>query len=1048
MLSPYDSALLQVAMQNGAINSEDMMEVVNFKVRQAPGASISDLLVDRGLMSEATVAKLAKQIDPGFAASQSHKFRPITGRTPPHPAPIQPPDPWQSPGVGSLSATTAAPRPSPENHQRTPLWPQPVLDGPQGMPDTRPANPIQQAAPDATTERVPLQPLKTQAKKAYRWPIEIGSSIGNYTVKSVLGKGGMGQVFRVRHERLERDYALKVLLPAGASNPRLLARFRHEARATARLRHPNIVSVHEVGEDDGINFFTMDIVDGQPLSDAIRSTPLAVDVVADMMRKITGALHHAHREGVIHRDMKPSNIILSKEGEPFVMDFGLAKELHAETRLTRTGTAVGTLAYMPPEQAQGRRDLIGPKADIYSLGVTLYECLTGKLPFVADSAPVLIAKLINEEPIPPHRRDPSVPEAISLITMQAMAKDPARRYGTAMDLCRDLERFLDGEPIAAQGVSLWEVVLNRARKNKPAAVLSLVLVVLVVGIVAWFSWRNYQQKRAFDIKLAEAEAFEESGDWDAALETYNMLIGQNPQDGRPHLGVDRVRGELAAAQALRAALFVREGQDLLRERDRIEQLLEADRRWVSKVGSEVDPAAPVEAKQELFEAREALREREWKAIELRARAVAKFHRGLGLDPGNGLARDELRRLYWEEYGAAESGGDLEALPGLKAQLELYSDGEAGLDAGGSFQLSSTPEGAEAFLFRFEDQGLRRVPVPFHPLRGRVETLGSPQAQGVEGPDVLALAGSNSLGRTPLPRIELEQGSYLLVLRRPGQRDTRLPLYIGRGSEWLNNLRLLSEQEIGEDFVYVPADNALLGGDRQAFQSLTRNPDKPETFVDGYLIGAHEITQAAYAEFLEHQDCGRDGVDLRFVPRRSDVSGPLWTRGPDAWSFEGDPQLPVHNISHADAVAYCAWRSHREGISYRLPTSEEWEKAARGVDGRFFVWGNEFEASFCLNGFGRPGGAPLEAVGSYPYDSSVYGVQDLCGSVREFCENRFRYVDLPLYGREESTLMEVRGGAWTYMTEVTYMRLCTRLAYPDTRVRPFFGFRLVKELPNP
>ncbi len=1033
MLSPHDSALLQFAMQNGAINSADMMEIVNFKLKQAPDCSIGELLVERGFLTPDAVRDLSAHVEQSFSRSDGAKFRPITGRTPPHPAPVPRP-PWSAPGSGGFADTQA--------------------------PATRPNHPLPGAGEDSRPTQVTrvadsaVPGPKPPPPRATRWPIELGSRIGQYTVKSVLGKGGMGQVFRVRHEQLERDYALKVLLPTGASNPRLLARFRHEARATARLRHPNIVAVHEVGEDDGVNYFTMDVIEGRPLNKIVREGSLTVSDSVEMLRKIAAALHHAHREGVIHRDMKPSNIIVNEEGEPFVMDFGLAKELHAVTQLTRTGTAVGTLAYMPPEQAQGRRDLIGPKSDIYSLGVTLYECLTGKLPFVADSAPVLIAKLINTEPVPPHKREPTVPEPISRICLKAMAKDPAHRYGTAMDLCRDLERFQDGEPIAAQGLSLWEQALIQIRKNKPAAFLAGALAGLVLCLIIWFSWQAYAARRAYAAVLQDAKRAEAGGELEQAQALYLQLIGQAPEDGRAHLGVQRVRAELAQAQKERAAAFVAEGREHLRERDKNENLLEADQRWVATVGSSVAPTASLEAKKELFDAREALQEREWRSIELRARAVAAFHRALGLDPENAAARAELTRIYWEEYTAAENGGDLEALPGLKAMLELYGAGGTTFEEGGSFELTSQPPGAEVYLFRCAEdhdlvdlsRGLRRVPQPFHPARGSIETTGAPRALSF-GDDPLPLAGGNLLGTTPLEPIDLPQGSYLLVLRAPGMRDTRVPLAIGRGTAWINNVRLLAEEQIGADFVYVPADDAILGGDRRAFQPLERTPDKPTTFVDGFLLARHEVTCAQYLPFLNAQDCGSDG-NLRFVPRRSDSAGALWERGPEGWIIPGDPDLPVSSISSADARAYCVWRSRREGVGLRLPTSQEWEKAARGVDGRFFVWGNEFEPSFSLNGFGRPTGAQLEPVGSHPFDTSVYGIADLSGSLREFCGSPFRYVDLPLYGRKAEGLYEVRGAAWTYMTEVTYLRLCTRLAYPETRVRAFFGFRLAKDLPTP
>lgn len=1010
MLSPTDSALLKIAQDRGYISSADMMELVNYKVKKAPAASLCELLVQRGFVSQAGVAELVAQVAKTDPRSASNRFSPMAGMTP---------------GTGRQTRTSR---------------PASLMPGPPPPAPPPPPPPAPPAPPAALREG------GTAADSDFHWPLQAGDRLGSYRVIDLLGKGGMGQVFRVRHEKLERDYALKVLLPGTASNPRLLARFRHEARATARLRHPNIVAVHEVGEAHGVHFFTMDLIEGQPLNTRVSTGMLDVRASVEMVRKIAAALHHAHREGVIHRDLKPSNIIVADEDdEPYLMDFGLAKELHAKTQLTRTGTAVGTLAYMPPEQLQGYKDLIGPKSDIYSLGVTLYECLTRRLPFVAETAPSLISKVINDEAIPPMRRKAEIPEPVSLICMKAMAKDPARRYGTALDFCRDLEHFLDGEPISAQRTSLWEMALVRARKNKPAATLAIVLFLVLMVFGVWQLKQTILARRAFSQRLGEAEQAYRTERWSDAMGLYGALIGQNPSDPRPYLGLERSRAALEARNLEEAAERVREGKRLLQVLRQLEVIVQADRETIRDLGQWIDPAAPVEDKLLLFRVRTQLRERQQEVIQLRAQALACFHQARGLDRSNDEAREQLASLYLEEYRHAERVGDLERLPFFAAMVETYNQRQPGQTAGGSLELRSSPPGAEVYMFRFNDRALdlRRVAVPWHPETGEAGAgEGEPAWAAADGEDPLWLGSANRLGSTPLPSTPLPQGSYLLVLRHPGKRDVRLPVAIALNTHWNSNVKLYADAEIGADFVYVPEGRASLGGDRDAFQPMGGG-DANDLEVPGFFLARHEVTRGEYLRFLQAQGLAASD-SLRLVPRSADFASPQWNRDAQGgWQLVGDPRLPVSSISHEDAEAYCAWRSQLDGRSYRLPRSEEWEKAARGVDGRFFIWGNEFEPSYSLNGFGYAEGRPLEPVGSYSTDISVYGVADMAGSLREFCSGNFEIEDLPLYGRRADSLIEVRGGAFSYVTQVSYLRLCTRLAYPSTRVREFFGFRLAR-----
>jgi tetratricopeptide (TPR) repeat protein/tRNA A-37 threonylcarbamoyl transferase component Bud32 len=367
---------------------------------------------------------------------------------------------------------------------------------------------------------------------------------GDYELLEEIARGGMGVVYKARQVTLNRVVAVKMILAGRLATAAEVERFRAEARAAAGLQHANIVPIYEVGDQDGQNYFSMEFVDGPNLAQVVRDNPLPAARAARYVRTVAEAIQYAHERGLLHRDLKPSNVLIDPFDQPRVTDFGLAKQLGGSSELTQTGQVLGAPSFVPPEQAAGRKEDVGPHSDVYALGAILYHLLTGRPPFAAETLAATLAQVLNNEPAAPRSLNATIPRDLETICLKCLEKDPHRRYLTAKELADELGRFQRREPIHARPAGRVEKVWRWCGRN-PALAGSLAAAVLLLfsGIVA-STWQAVRATRAE--KTAKSEATK-SGQVAVFLRRMLKGVGPSAAKGRDTQMLREILDQTAAS---------------------------------------------------------------------------------------------------------------------------------------------------------------------------------------------------------------------------------------------------------------------------------------------------------------------------------------------------------------------------------------------------------------------------------------------------------------------------------------------------------------------
>lgn len=838
--------------------------------------------------------------------------------------------------------------------------------------------------------------------------------VGRFRLLRRLDEGGMGTVFVAEQEGLGRHVALKVVRAELRGSEPAAARFDREVQTLAKLRHPNVVTVLEAGREGDLRYLAMEYVEGRDLDAVLeearaRGAPLSPARVVRWGEKLARALAATHARGVIHRDVKPSNIRITPDDEPTLLDFGIAHE-QGTAGLTLTGPFVGTPLYAAPEQISGTKGHESDaRVDVYGLGATLYECLTGRTPRPGGTVDQVLHHALHEDPVPPRRLVPALSRDLETVVMKALERDPARRYASAAAFAEDLLALVEMRPVRARPPGALRRLAQWGRAHRVAAT--------ALGLVAT-----------------------------AAVAAASVVVAREVADRterreEAHAVLEEARRTLAAMQAKQQATLPLE----IRIADTL--------RW-----SESHHLGP-EAEDILWRHQAEVARLQLEREQAFHGALALVRRAERLDPGLPGTNKVRGELYVERWREATRRRRV-------AEAEYYRNAALALDADGAIRetligtgyvtVTSDPPGAEVYLFRYrelseiEEHGARRfVPVPVgapspHVAPGRfalrvVRDAGALVAEdvvvAVEGEEVtranvrelwrrarpgtrvtvvqgaekrelelpagaelrptaapLAAHPGCRLGATPIVATPVEPGSFVALVRTPGREARRVAFAVGPVAARPTHALSVSLHAAGT----TPAGFTLVEGPGISALATDVPQSGATAGSQSFWMMEREVTCAEYLEFLNapetRQEIEASPVPIRFPRDRSTAgSGGWWPRSEDgryAIADDWEPDWPVVGVSYQDAEAYAVWygaRLGRDDLEVALPTYREWVTAGEGSSDRDYVFGNVFWPGWVSSCFAQP--TPnIEPVLSYPIDESPMAVYDMSGSAAEWLDD--------------------------------------------------------------
>ena len=840
-----------------------------------------------------------------------------------------------------------------------------------------------------------------------------------YIVGESFAHGGVGAILSAHDRALSREVAYKVLLERRAAHAQYRSRFIREARLTAQLEHPNIVPVHDLGVDEnGRLFFAMKRVHGRSLQEVLHALRLEDPKTLEEMTlprllsafgQICQAIHYAHTRGVLHRDLKPANIMVGAYGEVLVMDWGLAKRIPA-------------LGESPIVEEQTGPDpetiLMGIRDDITGRITALLEDLPGQ----SELDDTLEAPGMSELQSPSEEQSRRLDQLVPVDTGGSLQhSEDSDALGIDGDSARDFQTELGrvlGTPthmspeqargltldarsdVYGLGLILYEILTLRTAFAGPRPRAAMVATVRADFLAP----REAAPARAIDEDLEaiclRAMALSPGDRYATAWELFLQVEAFN--QGR----IEEERRVALARERVARAITVCGDLKLLRGR------AEDAARRASALGATLKPWDPVEKKRDVWGLEDERDRLDLEHVRLSARVEELLREALRQHPENLDARRLLAEHTWERLQDADRAGNRRAAVQLEEDLRALDDPGVVrlLDARAVLRLDADPP-AEWVRLRRSLEIDRRL----HPGPGE------------------------ELGRTPVEALEIRPAPYLVEVGRKGKSTARLPIRLARGETRDLTVRLFDTADVGEGFAHIPAGPARLGGDRKATNALADiTVDLPD-----YAMSVFPVTMAEYLEFLNALNATEPDAAWAACPRAEPTTGQYLVRADDGglklpaadrdghgWS----PELPVMAVSFHDAVAYAEWRGVRDGVRYRLPTDAEWEKAARGNDGRIYPWGDRFDPSFCVNTATSPEKQP-RPVGHCVTDVSPYGVRDLAGGSRDWCDG---------WKTASGDWRLMRGGAWWDRPE--NCRAAFRSGWRAENVYGDSGIRLVKSLP--